>query len=142
MHAVVFRPPAGQRHHPRPAAGNASGALRVCHHPGSHPGEPIRQESIIDPERGRFKWNPPLVIGRAAKQRITATPDDGLKACRTGGYPVVDDRRSLEAQSYRAARSEPGAARKNTPSRCTHGEALSVVRTIQTIQTSQKGSSQ
>jgi hypothetical protein len=86
-----------------PHSGNASGALHVCHDPGPHPGEPIRQENVIDPERGRFKWNPPLVTGRAAKQRITTTPDDGLKACRTGGYQVVDDRGSLEAQSYRAA---------------------------------------
>jgi hypothetical protein len=62
-----------------------------------------RQRLMIQMVKGRFKWEPPLVLDRASKQRIAATLDDILKACQAGGYQVVDDRSPADPQAYRTA---------------------------------------
>jgi hypothetical protein len=62
-----------------------------------------RLRLIVQMVKGRFKWDPPLVVDRASKQRITALMDDIQKASRAGGFQVVDDRCPAEAQALRPA---------------------------------------
>ena len=48
---------------------------------------------VMQMARGRFRWDPPLVVDRASKQRIAATLDDILAACRSAGIQVSDERK-------------------------------------------------
>lgn len=38
-----------------------------------------------------FHWNPPLVVGKAAKEKISGTLETILAACRTAGIPTKDE---------------------------------------------------
>jgi hypothetical protein len=51
-----------------------------------------RLRLVMHLARGRFRWDPPLVMDRASKQRIAATLDDILTACRSAGIQVSDER--------------------------------------------------
>lgn len=62
-----------------------------------------RHRLVIQMVKGRFKWDPPLVIDRGSKQRIAATLDDILKASRAAGVQVIDDRGTAGAGAYRTA---------------------------------------
>jgi hypothetical protein len=62
-----------------------------------------RQRLVVQMLKGRFKWDPPLVVDRASKQRIVATLDDILKACRTAGVQVTDDRCPAEPKTFHTA---------------------------------------
>jgi hypothetical protein len=42
-----------------------------------------------------FKWVPPLVVDRASKRHIAATLEEILKACRTAGIRVSDQRATV-----------------------------------------------
>jgi hypothetical protein len=58
-----------------------------------------RLRLVMHLTRGRFRWDPPLVVDHASKRRIAATVDDILTACRSAGLQVSDERRGAGERS-------------------------------------------